>query len=337
MGKYYAVRVGRKPGIYTSRQEYLRQMAGFPGQEGRAFDDRKSAEAWMAGTETNMNRYYAVTTGDRSWIVSGTKAYRTCITGLHGYEARRFDSADEAEEWIHRVSAGGRVERKYQSDTVRRKERSAAMRRAAEEAFQLKKKESDQIRRELLRLVKDDPGRILSVDLEMTDHYPTAEILQVSIVDGYGETVMDRYFKPERIREWSDTVAVHHITPDMVKDAPFFRMHRQEIGHLLSGASLLVGYGIRSDLDWLLFNRVRLPADLPCIDLQRAFQYAVRDDEKAPHSLALANCAAYYGFQGESQWHDSRADAAASIFCFYRLLEDERSLFRREFCRRRKG
>lgn len=49
MGKFYAIKRGRKPGIYTSWDTAKRQVAGFSGAVYKGFNDRASAEAFLAG------------------------------------------------------------------------------------------------------------------------------------------------------------------------------------------------------------------------------------------------------------------------------------------------
>jgi len=48
--KYYAVKAGRTPGIYTDWAEAEAQVKGFRGAEYKAFDTRKGAEAWLRFT-----------------------------------------------------------------------------------------------------------------------------------------------------------------------------------------------------------------------------------------------------------------------------------------------
>lgn len=47
--KFYAVRNGRVPGIYTAWDECRRQVTGFKGAEYKGFETRADAEAFMAG------------------------------------------------------------------------------------------------------------------------------------------------------------------------------------------------------------------------------------------------------------------------------------------------
>ena len=57
---------------------------------------------------------------------------------------------------------------------------------------------------------------ILVLDTETTGFGPSAEILQLSIVNGLGEIVMNEYFRPARTTCWPGAEAVNHISPAMV-------------------------------------------------------------------------------------------------------------------------
>jgi ribonuclease HI len=53
--KYYAVRKGRKPGIYTSWDECKALVTGFKGAEYKSFTDKSAAESYMSGGETQSS------------------------------------------------------------------------------------------------------------------------------------------------------------------------------------------------------------------------------------------------------------------------------------------
>jgi ribonuclease HI len=48
-GKYYAVRIGRSPGIYRTWAECEAQVAGFPGARFKGFRTMNGAEVFMQG------------------------------------------------------------------------------------------------------------------------------------------------------------------------------------------------------------------------------------------------------------------------------------------------
>ena len=46
------------------------------------------------------------------------------------------------------------------------------------------------------------------------------EMLEIAIVEQDGSVLLNTFVKPKHKRHWPDAMAVHHITPNMVKDAP---------------------------------------------------------------------------------------------------------------------
>lgn len=52
--KYYAVRVGRVPGIYESWPECESQVHGYPGAQFKSFESRDSAQSYIDNDTTNL-------------------------------------------------------------------------------------------------------------------------------------------------------------------------------------------------------------------------------------------------------------------------------------------
>lgn len=52
--KYYAVRKGRNPGIYTSWDSCLKEVKGFSGAIYKAFKTKSEAEAFMKDEEKQI-------------------------------------------------------------------------------------------------------------------------------------------------------------------------------------------------------------------------------------------------------------------------------------------
>jgi ribonuclease HI len=57
--KFYAVKKGRKPGIYLTWDETKRQVNGFPGAIYKSFPTRAEAESWNGLTPTNPKKKLA--------------------------------------------------------------------------------------------------------------------------------------------------------------------------------------------------------------------------------------------------------------------------------------
>lgn len=199
----------------------------------------------------------------------------------------------------------------------------------------LSKKE--QRRRQMIRfspLVKKDiarldPSRILTLDLETTGLTSDAEILQLSILNGRGKVMMNRYFKPLYTERWDEAMAINHITPAKVAHKEPFYLAADLVSRLFLKADLIVGYGIYNDLTWLHAAGVILPDKPMYLDLAEAFSLVSYTPAHTHITYAALNrCAAYYGY-GEKNWHNSLADTKATLFCFQQMLADDKAIFRR--------
>ena len=92
---------------------------------------------------------------------------------------------------------------------------------------------SPQIKQAIRRL---DPARILTLDLETTGLTADAEIIQLSIMNGCGDVLMNRYFKPLYTERWDEAMEVNHITPEQVAcEDPFILWADTVSDHLLTG------------------------------------------------------------------------------------------------------
>ena len=56
--KYYGVRIGRNPGIYTDWNECKKSVTGFKGAEFKGFKTLKEAEDYVASDSTLGGSYY---------------------------------------------------------------------------------------------------------------------------------------------------------------------------------------------------------------------------------------------------------------------------------------
>ena len=116
------------------------------------------------------------------------------------------------------------------------------------------------------------------------------ELLQVSILNGKGETLYNGYLKPVWRETWEEAERVHHITPANVADAPTIDEEIATIGSLLRSAKTIVGYNVQFDLRFL--------------------QHAglVLDDEQEIFDVML-NFAPIYGeyneYYGDYKWQKS--------------------------------
>lgn len=92
-----------------------------------------------------------------------------------------------------------------------------------------------------------DRAKVLFFDTELTGFYNHDEILSITIVDGFGELIMDTLVRPERTKSWKRTEEIHKITPDMVKDAPTLEELKPRLREIFDAAENIIAYGVSTD------------------------------------------------------------------------------------------
>ncbi len=92
-----------------------------------------------------------------------------------------------------------------------------------------------------------DRANVLFFDLELTGFYDHDEILSITIVDGFGEMIMDTLVRPVSTKSWKRTEEIHKITPAMVKEAPTLAQLTPELKRIFADAENVIAYGVSTD------------------------------------------------------------------------------------------
>ncbi|KAH8178330.1 RNase H domain-containing protein [Sarocladium implicatum] len=103
--KFYAVKAGFKPGVYTQYSDCQAQTAGFKGAIFKSFTSRQDAEAFVAGKKVasstpSKDRFYAVAVGNQPGIYTDWADVAPTIVGVKGPKYKRFDTRAEAVNYI---------------------------------------------------------------------------------------------------------------------------------------------------------------------------------------------------------------------------------------------
>ncbi|KAL2875961.1 hypothetical protein SGCOL_008812 [Colletotrichum sp. CLE4] len=103
--RYYAVRVGKRPGIYLTWLECQKQTDKEPGAQYKSFFTREEAQAFVEGkfvpTPAGPPRYYAVARGNFTGIfVDDWDTVRLAIKDAKGPKYKKFDTYAGALEFI---------------------------------------------------------------------------------------------------------------------------------------------------------------------------------------------------------------------------------------------
>lgn len=170
-----------------------------------------------------------------------------------------------------------------------------------------------------------DPSRIVGVDIETTGlNCRVDEILSVSIVDGTGKMLFDRFFRPSIAKSWPEAQAVNGISPDDVADCPEIYEYLEIISAALSSADAIVTYnGIGFDIPWLRAKGVNVP-DVPICDVMLDYApiYGEWSDYWDDYRWqTLETCAHCYKIDFRA--HNSLEDIRATMECMRHVAEDQ--------------
>lgn len=159
-----------------------------------------------------------------------------------------------------------------------------------------------------------DLNKVVSFDLETTGFDSKSdEILQISLIDGNGNILLNSYVKPYRKTEWKYAQRVHGISPDDVKDAPHLHTLLPLIRKIFNDAQLLVSYNGCFDIRFLSAAGI----DLSCkqhFDVMRHFASCYNNGKV----VKLISCAQYFGYEFKA--HNSLEDVKATLFCFNKII-----------------
>lgn len=95
---------------------------------------------------------------------------------------------------------------------------------------------------------------VVILDTETSGLHSDAEIVQIAIIAPDGQVLLDTLVKPVRPIPW-DAIAIHHITNEMVADAPTFVMIAPQLRELISGMTVVI---FNADFDERLLQQSAL-------------------------------------------------------------------------------
>ena len=169
-------------------------------------------------------------------------------------------------------------------------------------------------------------NKIIVLDTETTGLNPAVdEILQLSIINKNGETLLDEYYKPVHNYTWSQAQAVHHISPADVENKKPILSDKSIIESIINSADTIIGYNVNYDLNMIRAAGIYVNANIKVIDLMPLFAeiYGEWNDYFQSYKFkSLSVCADYYGYKWVGSAHSSLSDCLATLFVAKKMLED---------------
>ncbi len=106
--KFYAVRKGRKPGIYSTWSECEAQVKGFPQAEYKSFRQRADAESYLQGNEvSNSKKKSPSSTVQSGWKDPDILLFTDGGSRNHGNHAGDHVHADDKAAWAFLIRRDG--------------------------------------------------------------------------------------------------------------------------------------------------------------------------------------------------------------------------------------
>lgn len=166
--------------------------------------------------------------------------------------------------------------------------------------------------------------KLICLDIEATDN---GEMLELSVINHSDyKIVYHSYFKPSMARSWPNSQAVHHISPEMVKEAPSLKKERKTIQEILNRADGIIGFAVDNDIRYLQGSNIDIRKDIKIIDVRDWFWYykGRHLDIEFGSVPRLAKCAELLGFEfsEESEAHSASNDTLMTIKLFNAILEE---------------
>lgn len=166
------------------------------------------------------------------------------------------------------------------------------------------------------------PSKAVVFDTETTGSYAGSdEILQISIIDVDENVLMNTYVKPYFTEEWPGAQAIHGISPEMVKDAPYLHEIIADIKAIFDATELIIGYNITFDVDFLKFAGIDL-SNKRQDDVMVDFAPLYGDYNEYYQNFKwqkLRTCARYFDYDFKP--HDSLQDVLATLHCYKKINE----------------
>lgn len=173
------------------------------------------------------------------------------------------------------------------------------------------------------------------LDFETTGLNPYEdEILQVSAIDENGTVLIDEYCKPYSKERWEEAQLIHGITPDFIRDKPYFNKFRDKLSSILCNAEEIIIYNVNFELGFLdkygvEYKKEGIEYKIPrFFCMMEAFAEVYGDFNIYYGSYtwkSLEVCCNYYGYRNNNA-HNGLEDCKATLYCYEKLKNNEKNI-----------
>ena len=93
-----------------------------------------------------------------------------------------------------------------------------------------------------------NPKEVLFLDTETTGVKDDDEVLELAIINGYGEVLFHHFFKPINHTEWKEAENINHISPNDVANEKPISDYYTELNDIFKKADMLIIYNVEFDI-----------------------------------------------------------------------------------------
>lgn len=161
---------------------------------------------------------------------------------------------------------------------------------------------------------------VICFDTEMVGEQ---RLIELSIFNGTEKEIYHSYYNPGKVREWREEI--HHISREMVKDAPRFNAVKKEVQKIVDESDMIVGCALKNDVDALTHHGINGLDRKIHIEIQEWhwLMRGVDAGESLYRAHSLLSIAQDLGIDfAEEEAHGASADTLATIRCFNALKRE---------------
>lgn len=155
------------------------------------------------------------------------------------------------------------------------------------------------------------------LDTETTGLSYNHQVIEICILDKYGNILLETYVKPKRkMGQYNQAVSVHGITNEMLENAPTWDTIHQQVCEILKG-KIVVTYNATFDLRLIEQTMAKYNLTMPDCTFECAMNvytaYSMIEKNEEPQRYKLMDACANLGIVPSGQIHRAYTDCKMTL------------------------
>lgn len=166
-----------------------------------------------------------------------------------------------------------------------------------------------------IRQILTDNTVILDTETTGLGHHH--QVIEICILDRYGNCLLDTYVKPKRkMGQYNQAVAIHGITNEMLENAPTWDKIHQQVCEILQG-KMVLAYNAPFDLRLLEQTMKKYDLSMPDCTFECAMNvytaYRMIENNEQPQRYKLTEACYHLGIAPQGQTHRAYTDCMMTL------------------------